>query len=124
MNFNIFNTREAKDDDLNFILNSWLKSNRHNYSHIDNDTYYRQYKNHVVELLQNSVTLIACSEEDPDHIYGYITFEDGIMHYLYIKYTFRKMGMGTELIEISGCKQASIKTNLLPAFNNLHLLRQ
>lgn len=93
--------REMQESDLGFICNSWVKSyfalNEHlrNYSPF---VYYAEIQQKVVEYLIGSAKVVViCAEDDPDHIYGYGVYEPGpktILHYLYVKYPFRRLGIG------------------------------
>jgi GNAT superfamily N-acetyltransferase len=55
----------------------------------------------VVPFLQGreaSRVTIAVSATDPDQIFGYIVSEPGVVHYLFVKETFRRMGIGKALL--------------------------
>ncbi len=62
------------------------------------NTVYFQFEHKAIEkLLQKSQVLIACDPADANQLYGYIVFQiiDGVLvvHYAYIKHSFRKMGL-------------------------------
>lgn len=98
--------RSMEPEDQDFIFNSWIKSyyslNEHlrNYSPFD---YYVGIQHKIIEFILNSPSYeigVACSEEDISHIYGYVVYEPmkrTILHYLYVKYPYRKLGIGTKL---------------------------
>jgi GNAT superfamily N-acetyltransferase len=50
-------------------------------------------------MLAQSITLVACPESDPDVIVGYVIFTNDCLHYIYVKKSFRGMGVGTDLIK-------------------------
>lgn len=92
--------RVANEDDIGFIFNSWLKSYRASSVNRDiiNATFFTEHHKVLERILKHAQVIIACSNEDPMHIYGWICAEyiDGIfcLHYIYIKHSFRKMGVG------------------------------
>lgn len=90
--------------DVNFILNSWLKSFRGAFfvKDIHPTTYYAEHHSVCSELLQTCQTYVACSDSDPTEIYGFICAEyiSGtlVVHYIYVKHTFRNMGIAKALL--------------------------
>ena len=92
--------RPKQADDESFIYSSWLRSYRSSpiVTHMNNDVYYDNHKLVIKKLLEISDVMIACNPEDPDQIYGFICYEPGIIHYLYVKYPFRKMGLAKYLL--------------------------
>jgi hypothetical protein len=93
------------DKDLNFVLSTWLKSYRNSdfAISIPNDIYFQFHQGLISQILlhpQNSLTIL-CSPEDPDQILGYIAYntEQPIIYYAYIKYPFRRLGLGRYLFE-------------------------
>ena len=100
--------RTANDEDLPFIFNSWLKSFRDSYfaRDIPDTIYFADHHKVIERLLKNSVVMISCNEDDPSQLYGYAvgSEEDGIfvLHFIYVKYTFRNLGIGTLLLKTFG----------------------
>lgn len=100
--------RIANDEDLPFIFNSWLKSFRDSFfsRDIPDTIYFSDHHKIIEKILKNSVVMISCNEDDPTQIYGYAvgSQEDGIfvLHYIYVKYTFRSLGIGTLLLKSFG----------------------
>jgi len=98
--------RPPSKEDTSFIFNSWLKSYRSSNFAKDqcNSVYYDNYKNIVNAMLERSMVAIICNPEDDNHLYGYIIFEHLpastlLVHYIYIKHTYRKNGLAKKLIE-------------------------
>ena len=95
-------TRPADPSDINFILNSFLRSLR-SYpalKHVPNELYYYEQTRVVEKLLKESITLILCNPEIPDQIYGYIIANPNEeTHFVYVKYTYRKFGFARKLLE-------------------------
>lgn len=57
----------------------------------------------MVELLQTCACHVAVSTEDKDQIYGYVVHDKiadiGVMHFIYVKSSFRRFGIGTKLFK-------------------------
>lgn len=104
--------REYSSSDEAFVFHSWLKTyfdaliDMKMTNGIRSDVYYKGQHNRVAGLLKRGNTLIACNSEDDDQIYGWLNFEDTeddgvILHFVYVKQPFRKMGIAKRLIEIA-----------------------
>lgn len=96
--------REVTEPDVSFVFNSWLKSHRHSDSTrgISSPVYYAGHHRLIERIILQSKVLIACNKDDESQIYGYICagHVDGILavHYIYIKQTYRNLGIGKELL--------------------------
>lgn len=97
--------RPPTPEDLNFITNSWLKSNRSSTFayYIDREDYYRIHENLVKIILERSLATIICDPEDHSHVYGYAVYELNndvlVLHYLYIKYAYRNFGLAKSCLK-------------------------
>ena len=93
------NLRGPTADDLQFIMNSWLKSYRNSdlTNYVPNKLYYDYHGALIKNILNRSLVSIICDVEDPSHVYGYVCYEllneIFILHYVYIKFNFRNMGL-------------------------------
>ena len=100
--------RSSVKEDLPFIYNSWLKSYR--FSHfgekITNTIYFTDHHKVLENLIKQSEVLIACNGEDPSQVYGYVVGGDvdgiSLLHFIYVKHTFRNMGVGKTLLDALG----------------------
>ena len=100
--------RTLTEEDKPFIFNSWLKSYR--FSHfgekITNTIYFEDHHKIIENILKKAKVVVACNEEDPSQVYGYIVggAEEGIfiLHFIYVKHTFRNMGIGKTLLDAMG----------------------
>tara|TARA_R100000656_G_C3887637_1_gene115846 strand:- start:72 stop:533 length:462 start_codon:yes stop_codon:yes gene_type:complete len=100
--------RTLTEEDKPFIFNSWLKSYR--FSHfgekITNTIYFEDHHKIIENILKNAQVVVACNEKDPSQVYGYVVGgdEEGILvlHFIYVKHTFRNMGMGKTLLDAMG----------------------
>lgn len=101
---NVF-LRPPNPNDLNFIYSSWLKSyNDDNYYNpIKGPAYFGYQKLLINKLLNQSIVTIACNPEDNEQIFGYTVYEIGldnlIIHYCYVKYNFRRLGVCRSMVE-------------------------
>lgn len=91
--------REANEQDVGFIFNSWLKSFRgapYNKT-IVNSVFFTEHHKVIERILKTSSVIIACNPEDPSQMYGWICAEtiDNVfcMHFLYVKHSFRNLGL-------------------------------
>lgn len=91
--------REGQDSDRNFMLNSWLLSYRtsNGFPRMPKSVYYGVYEPKFRQLLSMSTCWVACPENDSDAIVGYIV-SDPRIHWVYVKYPYRKMGVAKLLL--------------------------
>ncbi len=96
--------RAAGQEDVGFIFNSWLKSYKFSpfARSITNTIYYAEHHKVIERLLKEHQTIIACNQEDPSQIYGFINAGkvDGIfcLNYIYVKQPFRNLSIGKALL--------------------------
>ena len=77
-------------------------------------------------LIPRSSVLVLCDPQDKDHMMGWICFEkeNPCLHFLFIKFNFRRMGMGRRLLLEAGLPESpeecevSWRTPALNFFNN------
>lgn len=99
-------TRIATPEDIPFIFSSWLNSFRKSEfsKHVPQKLYFSGHHRLIGELLSRSDVFIAVNEEDESQILGWICAEMDrpvpIFHYLYVKYPFRRMGIGRKLFSL------------------------
>lgn len=98
--------RVPTEEDTSFIFNSWLKSYRSSNFAKDqcNTVFFENYKKIVSDIIERSLITIVCNPEDDNHLYGYIVFENLpgsnlLVHYLYVKHTYRKQGIAKRLVD-------------------------
>lgn len=99
------------DDDIPFVLATWLRSYKHGSSFAKRITYpifYYQHEPIAKKLIGRSTTIIAHLADDPEIILGYMVFELNkhgerpIIHYLFTKKDWRNMGIARKLLKESG----------------------
>ena len=100
--------RPLIDEDHAFLFNSFLKSYRFSpfAEKITNTIYFEDHHKLIERIIENSKVLVACNPSDPSQLYGYILAgeEEGVLviHFLYVKHTFRNMGIGKTLLDAVG----------------------
>ena len=100
--------RPIIEDDLPFLYNSWLKSYRlsHFAEKVTNTIYFQDHHKLVERILQNSKVLMACNPSDPSQLYVSVVASSldhiSVVHFLYVKHTFRNMGVGKTLLDATG----------------------
>lgn len=113
--------REKKASDTSFIYSTWLKSYRNSpfAGQMSNDTFYDNHKLLVEKILSKPTTkvLVLCEDGDEDHLYGYCVVEVignsvEVVHYCYVKYTYRKMGFAKALLTAASGAFASTQSSL------------
>lgn len=98
--------RIACGEDLNFLYSTWLNSYRCD-SLIGRSTkksiFFDEYKRVLDSILSatKTETLIACLPQDEKVILGYLVFEEGILHYVFTKQDFRRMGIARSLFSVA-----------------------
>lgn len=101
--------RPAEAADIPFIFNSWLRSFRTGSlcANVANSIYFVEHHKVLEKLLKRSEVLVACEPSDPTNIYGYLCYEKiqdiFVLHYAYVKHTFRQLGVANSLLEKTGC---------------------
>lgn len=103
--------RNAVPEDLNLMYNSWLREYRYSdfTKGCPSKLYYKNHGEIITKLLQRSNVRILCDEQNPSSIFGYIVYDydelsNLIIHYVYVKSTYRKCKLAKFMINsaISG----------------------
>lgn len=104
INQSLIESRPVSKTDHALIYISLLRSYRKigaGATGIPKEVFYNQHKLVVEKILENCLGICAVNPGDPHQIYGYVLFEPGpfpILHYVYVKQTFRQMGLGNWLL--------------------------
>ena len=92
------------ETDTNLILKSWLTTFKNTgpavHRMIDSE-YFEDYQKIIKHMLANSDITIVCDPEDKDIIWAYMIHTDHAIHYIYVKDTFRKLGIMRKLISLA-----------------------
>jgi GNAT superfamily N-acetyltransferase len=100
--------REARESDLPFVFNSWLKAYRDAGAvrGVPNTAYYNGQHDVIDEILHTAgvTCIIACDPKDTDQIFGWAVLvkEDKTVHMVYVKQPFRLFGIAKALLTIMG----------------------
>jgi len=97
----LVNLREMNADETNFILSSWLKSLRAHsvyFGAVPDQIYYEAHGESIKATLECSNVLVVTPRDSPDIVVGYLVYENRsdkyvILHYCYVKNSFRRMGI-------------------------------
>jgi GNAT superfamily N-acetyltransferase len=102
--------RPFQDDDLKFVMSSWLNSFKSSAwaGPIQNNRYWTVYQAVIEQLLARDGVgvLVACNPEKPYQIFGYIVAEQGfdlpVAHWIYVKQPLRGLGIARALMASCG----------------------
>lgn len=94
--------------DSNFLYSSWIRSFRASSVNagLPGREYHARQKRRIGVILgrPDTAVIVACDPDDDEHIYGYVVFEMGevtaMLHYVYVKESFRRFGLGGVLIDL------------------------
>jgi hypothetical protein len=101
--------RKADFSDIALVMDSWLNSWKKCpwAGVIRNNHYYPQTRGVVEELIMRGGEIeVACRDDKPDHILGWICREvlptgEAVIHYVYVKEPYLPLGIGNELVKRS-----------------------
>lgn len=122
--------RGYNDQDLNFILQSWLLGDKKQgkYFGIRSTLYFKEREKEIRKLLLRAGALVVYPKSSPSTIIGWMcaeTFDlggatEGVVHFMYVKKEFRRFGVGSAMYK-ELAKQTSLvpwsSTPLIRAFN-------
>ncbi len=91
--------RPALTTDLPLIYNSWLKEYYYSTKYITATLFNKEYHKVIEYILSYSSVMILCNKDEIDHIIGYIVYTNDVIHWIYIKSSFRLMGLGRKLLQ-------------------------
>lgn len=100
----MYQIRLARPEDFNFVANSYLKSYRTapETKPMINEIYFPEYKSRLEHMARTGTILVACASTDEDQIFGYIIVGElgkyPLLHYIYVKFPFRHVGIGKALL--------------------------
>lgn len=107
--------RPVLPSDVPFIFSSWVTSYRNakerrlkridKHARFDVFGYLEAQNLTVKRSLANCEVLVACSPAEPSDLYAYAVFEhtgpECVLHWLYTKQVFRRMGLAKHLLEMA-----------------------
>jgi len=118
-----------RDTDMNFIIQSWLKSLRVAspfYRSIPKQMFYEAHKRSILETMDQleCSCLVASPANEPNIIVGYLVYEErspvyAVLHYTYVKLNFREMGLANLMINKVAADRKLIATHYTRKIKNL-----
>jgi GNAT superfamily N-acetyltransferase len=98
--------RAPSASDLPVILDAWLQELRHApwSMRMTDDEYFPAQRQLILYLLRVAQSTIACAEDDPDHVYGFVVHGPAtaagtpVLHWLQVKSAYRGVGLGRRLL--------------------------
>lgn len=99
--------RPFRPSDESFVFASWLNSHAPNRDmRIPRDIYYQEQHALIRELLSTDTFLIAAEKGDPELIFGWLAGAElsigRVLDYVFVKPTYRRMGVARALLEDFG----------------------
>ncbi len=89
------------DEHYSFVISNWLKQNLYNgYKPLPERTSY--YKNHQVLIKQVLGGYVAVNNEDSEQFIGFACGSSQVLHFIFVKEIFRKLGIAKMLYEKLG----------------------
>lgn len=73
------------------------------------------YEERLTSRIVACAFVVACDVEDSDRIYGWACGEPGVVHYVYVRDTRRRTGLGRRLVEAVAGEKPRWCTTLTPA---------
>lgn len=112
---NEWQIRDGNKDDIPFIYRTWLKSYRYDseLGECRNSVFYPEYTRVLDYILTDPKVKIdvACKRDDNTILFGYAISEPEILHYVFVKQAFGRLGIARSLIEnIGKLKYATHRT--------------
>ena len=111
--------RGYNDQDLNFILQSWLLGDKKQGRYFGTRTtlYFKEREKEIRKLLLRAGALVIYPKASPSTIIGWMcaeTFDLGgateaVVHFMYVKKEFRRFGIGSAMY-----KELTKQTSLVP----------
>lgn len=80
-------------------MNTWFGKN------IKDEDLFPNHRQIIQNILASDelVSVVCCNEDDEDQIFGYLIGErENIVHFVYVKKTFRGFGFSKKMLEASG----------------------
>ena len=94
-------TRGPGYGDESFIYSTWLRGLYYGndwFRKIDKKSFFDKYRIVIAHLLKSSNVELAVLEDQPDVIVGYSVHSGNTLHWVYVKRSWRALGIGKALI--------------------------
>lgn len=84
-----------------FIYSTWLRGLYYGndwFRKIDKKSFFDKYRLVIDHLLKSANIDIVCLEDSQDVIVGYVAYSGDKLHWIYVKKSWRKLGIGKQLL--------------------------
>src|ERR1700733_15493436 len=88
--------REPQQNDINFLLSTMLKGLFYGskfFGEIDQESFFKNYEPFVKTLMIKGTIKIACLDDDPDVILGWVMYHNQTLDFIFVKKSYRKLGI-------------------------------
>ena len=98
-----YKIRHALPSDVAFVYSTWLNSYKRD-SALGKSTrdtiFFNEYRFVVDYILNrpNVDVMVCCHPDEISVIFGYAVYEPGILHYVFVKEAFRRLGIAKALL--------------------------
>lgn len=104
--------RPYQKDDEGFVYKSWIDCLRASppYQAARWDVIKRGFRQHISVLMERRASvLVATSEhESGEPKYGFICYEPGVLHFIYVRNAHRQKGYATQLMKKAGLLEGPV----------------
>jgi hypothetical protein len=92
--------RRATESDLRFVRASWFASHWDTWAkkRIARSVYEEGQRERIRGHLERALTIVAFFPEVPDEVLGWACMEGDVLHYVYVKGSYRRVGICAGLV--------------------------
>lgn len=92
-------------DEFSLVIDSWVRSFRKSpwAGCVPNHLWDQVMRTSIAELLNRALVIVAVKEleDGTRRVMGYSVAEPGVLHWLYVKDDYRRLGIGKALLEVT-----------------------
>lgn len=98
--------RRSTEEDLPFVIHSIVLSlhSRFPWEHVGLQTWHTEARVRVLQMLAVSRVTVACDPSDPSVIWGFCVAREQTLHWVYVKFPFRRFGIARQLV-LAACPE-------------------
>jgi hypothetical protein len=92
--------RPPEPGDINFMLSTMLRGlffGSKFWGEVDQDSFFKYYEPFLKTLMLKSDIRVACLDDDQDVILGWSMYSGSVMHFVFVKKSYRKKGIAKML---------------------------
>jgi len=107
--------RKAVESDTTFIMDSWMRSYRKSPDcNLPDDLFFPAYRAVATLLLRTCTVECIVTPDNTDAILGYIVYQPGVVHWVYIKRDYRENGLAFLLVKRAQTESGIVMTMTTP----------